>query len=89
MHAVVIAVTIEDVDTATRVLNEEIVPQVKQAPGFHAGWWVTIKDGAEGRGTMVFESEEVARGVAEQIGQEPGEAVTIQSVDVGEVAANA
>ena len=89
MHAVVVAVTINDIDAATKFLREEIVPQVTQAPGFTAGWWVTIKDGAEGRGTIVFESEEAARGVAEGIQQEPGEAVTIQSVEVGEVAANA
>ena len=88
MHAVVVSVTLNDRDRATKFLNEEIVPQVSQAPGFVSGVWVSI-DGERGRGTIVFESEDAARGMAQQIHQQPGEAVTIESIDVGEVAATA
>jgi hypothetical protein len=89
MHAVIVQVTINDGEQATADLRNEIVPRVTQAPGFVAGYWVRIKDGAQGRGTMIFESEDAAQAVAEQIGQRPGEAVTLDSVDVGEVVEHA
>jgi hypothetical protein len=89
VHAVIVSVTIHDGEQATTHLRNEIVPRVKQAPGFVAGYWVRIKGGDKGRGTIVFESEEAARAVAEQITQGPGEAVTLDSVDVGEVVESA
>ena len=89
MHAVIVSVTISDPEKATAYLRDEIVPRVKQAPGFVAGYWVRIADGDKGRGTIVFESEDAARGAAEQINQEPGEFVTLDSVDVGEVVESA
>jgi hypothetical protein len=88
MHAVIVSVTINDVEKATEFLRNEIVPQVKQAPGFVAGYWVRI-EGDKGRGTIVFESEDAARAAAGQITQEPGESVTLDSVDVGEVVESA
>jgi hypothetical protein len=91
MHAVVVRVTITDGESATKILREEIVPRVSQAPGFVAGYWVRLEGGDEGTSTIVFESEEAARGAAEQIksiaGANPG--VTLNSVTVGEVVANA
>ena len=89
MHAVIVSVTINDGEEATTHLRNEIVPRVKQAPGFVAGYWVRIEDGGKGRGTIVFESEDAARAVASQISQAPGEAVTLDSVDVGEVVESA
>ncbi len=89
MHAVIVSVTISDQEQAAAFLREQVVPRVKQAPGFVAGYWVSIQDGGKGRGTIVFESEEAARAAAEQIGQAPGEAVSLDSVDVGEVVATA
>jgi hypothetical protein len=88
MHAVMVSVTINDPEAATANLRNEIVPRVKQAPGFVAGYWVGL-EGAKGRGTMVFESEDAARAVAEQVGQQPGDAATIDSVEVGEVVESA
>ena len=85
MHAVIVSVTIHDGEEATNNLRSEIVPRVKQAPGFVAGYWVRVGNGDQGRGTMVFESEDAARAVAEQIQQNPTSAVTLDSVDVGEV----
>ena len=88
MHAVIVSVTINDGEEATDHLRSEIVPRVKQAPGFVAGYWVRI-GGDNGRGTIVFESEDAARAVADQINQAPGEAVTLDSVNVGEVVESA
>lgn len=88
MYAIVVSVKLDDPDQARAFLKEEIVPMVSQAPGFVAGWWVSI-DNAKGRGTIVFESEEAAREVAAGIGQQEGEAVTLESVEVGQVEAHA
>ena len=89
MHAVLTNVTIKDRATAEEYLKEQVIPNVKQAPGFVAGYWV--RDEGQGRGTIVFESEGAARGAAEQIqeriGGNPG--VTLDSVTVGEVVATA
>jgi hypothetical protein len=92
MHAVLISVTINDAEKATENLRNEIVPRVKQAPGFVAGYWARIEsDGSsQGRGTIVFESEDAARAVAEMIQEQgPGDEVTLNSVDVGEVVESA
>ena len=89
MHAVLTNVTIKDRATAEEYLRDQVVPSAKQAPGFVAGYWV--RDEEKGRGTIVFESEDAARGAAERIqeriGDNPG--VTLDSVTVGEVVANA
>jgi hypothetical protein len=89
MHAVIVGVTIKDAEEATTYLRNEIVPRVKQAPGFVAGHWVRIAGGDQGRGTIVFESESAAQAVASQITEAPGEGVTLDSVDVGEVVESA
>ena len=91
MHAVVTRVSVEDSPEATEFLRERIVPGVKQAPGFVAGYWVRLEGGDEGTSVIAFESEDNAREAAarieEGVGQNPG--VTLKSVTVGEVVANA
>lgn len=90
MHAVIVSVTIHDLEKATETLRGQIVPRVSQSPGFVAGYWVTIDGGGQGRGTIVMESDEAARGLAEQLHQQPqADEVTVDSVQVGEVAASA
>jgi hypothetical protein len=91
MHAVVVKVSVTDGEPATKYLREEIVPRIKEAPGLVAGYWVRLEGGDEGNSVIVFESEEQARGVAEQIrsnvNDNPG--VTLNDISVGEVVANA
>jgi hypothetical protein len=41
MHAVVVRVTIGDVEIARKGLREQIVPRASQAPGFVAGYWTS------------------------------------------------
>lgn len=91
MHAVIVSVTINDREAATTNLRNEIVPMLKQAPGFVAGYWVRLDmdGGTEGRGVIVFESEDAARAVADQVQQRPGDEVTFNSVDIGEVVEHA
>jgi hypothetical protein len=88
MHAVVVSVTVHDPEAGARNLHEEVIPQVKQVPGFVAGYWVALEEGNGGRGVMVFESEDAARATSERVSGPEG-AVTIESVDVGEVVASA
>jgi hypothetical protein len=87
MHAVVVSVTVRDRDAAENALKSEVVPRVSGTPGFVAGYWLGL---GEGRGTsiIVFESEDAARAAAERI-QPPGDFVTFDSVEVGEVVAHA
>jgi hypothetical protein len=87
MHAVVVNVTIHDPEAALSQLREQVVPQVSGAPGFVAGYWVGL-DGGRGTTIVVFESEDAAKAAAARA-QAPGEAVSFDSVEVGEVVASA
>jgi len=90
MHAVVVRVSINDLEPAQQMLREEIVPRVSQAPGFVAGYWTRSDDGSNGTSMVVFESEEAAQGMAGQLQEmPPSEAVAIDSVEVREVVASA
>ena len=92
MHAVVVRVKLNDAEKATAFLREQIIPQVKQAPGLVHGYWTRADDGSNGQSMVVFESEEQAKAMAERISGEegpPAEAATIESVEVREVVASA
>jgi hypothetical protein len=88
MHAVVVRVTISNPENAEKALREEVVPRVSRSPGFVAGYW-TRSGGPDGLSMIVFESEDAARAVADQIPQGMPDAVTLESIEVREVVANA
>jgi hypothetical protein len=89
MHAVLVSVEVHDQETGRQQLQGRVVPAVKQAPGFVAGYWVQLAEG-QGRSVMVFESEEAANGAVEMIRSQPASgAVSIVDMQVGEVVANA
>ena len=88
MHAVALRVTIHDREQAEAFLKEQIVPGMSRAPGFVAGYWANI-GGDRGTSMVVFESEEMARQVADQLTRPPAEVVEVESVEVGEVVAHA
>jgi hypothetical protein len=88
MHAVMFRVSIHQQEEAEKFLKEQIVPGVSQAPGFVAGHWVNI-GGDQGQSLIVFESEEAARAVADNVTAPPADVVTIERVEVGEVVAHA
>ena len=87
MHAVVLNVTVTDADAATAAVRDQVVPQVSGTAGFVAGYWVRL-DGDRGTAVVVFESEDAARSAAAEA-QPPGDLMTFDSVEVGEVVANA
>jgi hypothetical protein len=88
MHAVIVRSTIQDFEEGRTFLREEVVPRVSQAPGFVAAYWVRL-EGNHGTSTLVFESEEAARGMADQVAAPESGAVTLDSVEVGEVVEHA
>jgi hypothetical protein len=90
VHAVVVTVTIHDFDRGRQMLKDRIVPAVSQAPGFVAGYWTRSEDN-RGMGLIAVESEDAARSLAEMIqSQAPqDDAVTLETVEVREVVANA
>jgi hypothetical protein len=87
MHAVVLNVTVTDADAAAAALRDQVVPQVSETPGFVAGYWVRLNAG-RGTAVVVFESADAARSAAAEA-QPPGNLMTFDSVEVGEVVANA
>jgi hypothetical protein len=88
MHAVVVRANLSDDDSASlEELREQIVPRVAQAPGFVTGYWVRLEGERQGASVIVFESEDNARSAAGQF--QPPEGVTLGSIEVGEVVANA
>lgn len=89
MHAVVVRVKVNDGPTATQGLREQVVPRASGAPGFVSGSWVRLEGGDEGTSMVLFESEDAAREFADQLPTPPGDAVSVQSVQIGEVVASA
>jgi hypothetical protein len=87
MHAVVVTVSLSDIEAATRSLNEEVVPQVSQAPGFVTGYW-TRKDDS-GIAMVIFESEDAAAAMSQRVSSMAPDVVTVENVEVRQVEAHA
>ncbi|HWJ43781.1 MAG TPA: hypothetical protein VNR63_00230 [Gaiellaceae bacterium] len=87
MHAVVVRVTIDDRESAEKALREEVVPRVSQAPGFVAGYWTRKDD--KGLSMIIFESEDAAKQASERLQENIPAAVTLEGVEMREVAAHA
>lgn len=87
MHAVVVKVKINDPEAAESHLRERTVPGISQSPGFVAGYW-TRKDN-QGLSMIIFDSEDAAKRAGEQVPSMVPDAVTLEDVEVREVAAHA
>lgn len=87
MHAVVVNVTINDRQTAESELRDQLVPWASRTPGFVTGYW-TIK-GNTGLTMIMYESEDTANRMSEQVRSAVPAAVTVDTVEVREVAAHA
>ena len=86
MHTVVVRSTIHDFEKAKTVLREQGIPRIRQAQGFVAAQWVRVGENA-GTSMLTFETEEAARAAAEQLraNSPAGDAITIDTIEVGEV----
>jgi hypothetical protein len=88
MHAVVVNLTINEPEADLRALRDRVVPLISQAPGFLTGYWT--RSGDVGLSVIVFDSEDAANTVAEQLRSTPSDSVaTLENVDVREVVASA
>lgn len=86
MHAVLVNVKLSANPDPT-ILRERVVPQVKELPGFVAGYW-TRGDGV-GRSIVVFDSPENAQAASDRVPAMVPEGTTIESNEVAEVVADA
>jgi hypothetical protein len=92
MHAVVVTakVVAGQLDSARKVLREEIVPRVSKSPGFVKGYWTAGADGISGLSMAVFDTKEHADAAANMARTTPPPSgVTLGSVEVREVIAHA
>ena len=93
MHAVLVEVDTSgaDQEESLRRLREEIVPAIKQAPGFQAGTWARHSSEDKGLALVVFDSEENAVAMAGRfaVGANPQPGVTVERSEVREVVATA
>jgi len=94
MHAVLIEVDTSgqpDREVGLKNLREQVVPGVRQAPGFHAGYW--LRPLADGKGTslVLFDTQENAEAASQAlgVGGSPMPGVTVVRREVREVAASA
>ncbi len=82
MHAVVVTVTRNDPEAAQSELRNKLVPWASNTPGFVSGYW-TIKDNS-GLTMIIFESEEAADHMSEQVKSTVPDAMTLENVEVRE-----
>ena len=88
MHALLFTVTIHEREEADRLLHEQLVPTMSQAPGFVGGYWVNSGEN-QGTSVIVFETESAARDVADHAEPPPTGAFTVERFEIGEVVAHA
>jgi hypothetical protein len=87
MYAVVVNVSITDIEEAQRELREEVVPMVTQVPGFVSGVWMEDGEG-KGHSVAVLETKEAADAMAQQV-RSSSMSVAVADVSVHEVFAHA
>jgi hypothetical protein len=80
------AVDPDQLPTARKVLEAEILPRVRQIPGVVAGYWLEPVEG-KGMSVVVCESKEAAEMPVPnaQPGESPAPGVTVERVEVREV----
>jgi hypothetical protein len=90
VHAALVTLTIDqdEAPAAASALVNDILPTVRSAPGFVAGYWLEPA-GGQGFSMVLFDTEEQARESAPPVGDWAAPGVTINGVEVRRVAANA
>jgi hypothetical protein len=76
MHGVIVEVRVNRCrgSEMRAMLAEEVVPKVRQWPGFVAGRWFQALDSHGAFAVLIFDSEEAARGFAARVASESGQA---------------
>lgn len=88
-HAMLVKVTVKPgrSEDALKGLHENVVPMVKEAPGFLKGTW--FGDDQSGHGLVLFASEDEARQATSMVSAGPDDPVQIESATVYKVNAEA
>jgi hypothetical protein len=77
-------------EAAQKVLREQVVPRVKQAPGFVKAYWTVRDDSTSGTSMAVFRTKQDAENAMTMVrNSPPPPGVTLNSVEVREVVAEA
>ena len=87
MHAVVVRLTINDLEADLDTLRSQIVPRVSQSPGFITGFW-TRKDHT-GLSMIIFDSEAAANAATGRVQVGTADVASLDDVEVREVVAHA
>ncbi len=90
MFAVVVRVELPEggtIEQGRQQLEAEVIPQVRSSPGFVAGYFLAPASGHEGLSVIVYQDEQSARAMAENV--RPPEPVKLLGTEVREVVAAA
>lgn len=90
MHAALVRLTIdpEQAPAAAEALMSDILPRVRSASGFVAGYWLEPAEG-QGFSIVLFETEEQAREAAPPVNRWTAPGIDITGVEFRRVAATA
>jgi hypothetical protein len=90
MYAVVVNVSIASgqLAAARKAVNEQVVPRVRQAPGFVKGYWTVRDDSSAGTSMAIFKTKQDADNAVTMVRDTPPPpGVTLNSAEVREVIA--
>jgi hypothetical protein len=90
MYAVVVNVSIASgqLAAARKAVNEQVVPRVRQAPGFVKGYWTVRDDSSAGTLMTIFKTKQDADSAVTMVrNTPPPPGVTLNSAEVREVIA--
>ena len=90
MYAVVVNVRIAagQLAVARKAVNEQVIPRVKQAPGFVKGYWTVREDSSAGTSMTIFKTKQDADNAVTMVrNTPPPPGVTLNSAEVREVIA--
>ena len=90
MHAALVRLTVdpEQAPAAAEALMSDILPRVRSAAGFVAGYWLEPADG-QGFSLVLFQTEEHAREATPPLSSWAAPGIAITGVEVRRVAATA
>ena len=90
MHAALVRLTVDpdQAPAAAEALMNDILPRVRSAPGFVAGYWLEPADG-QGFSIVLFETEDQARETAPPVSSWAAPGIVISRVEFRRVAATA
>ena len=84
MHAIVVHVKIDPgrIDEAQRMLREEVVPSVQQAPGLVNAYWLLSEDQSDGYSVILFDDKDAAQKAIDLNPPQPPADAPVQLADI-------